>query len=130
MQKPACREVAAIRDLSSSGRNFSRMALQARKITRITLFIITGIGSGIGARLKPAITLHMKLIAAAGFWMLIIQPKLLLPADAMHLKMIGKLRIHKQLLLNLVITKASAGKAAVATTFLLKAPAGVYYLWR
>ncbi len=48
----------------------------------------------------------MKLIAAAGSWVLIIQQKLLLPADDMHLKMIGKHRIHKWQLLNLANNKA------------------------
>ena len=37
------------------------------KIIKTILFIITGIGSGIGARLKHVTTERMKLIAAAGF---------------------------------------------------------------
>ena len=44
-------------------------------LTRTTWFITTGIGSGTGVPAKLVITEHMKLIPAAGFWMLNIQRK-------------------------------------------------------
>ena len=78
--------------------------LHHERITRIIWFIITGIGSGIGAPVKPVITERMKSIAAAGFWELIIRQKLLHPVADMHLKMTGKHPIHKLPVLNLEMT--------------------------
>ena len=66
---------------------------------------------------------RMKLIVAAGFWVLIIQQKLLHPADGMLLKMIGKHRIHRLQVLNLAIKQLLPGKAGVAIIIPLKVQA-------
>src|ERR1700722_5931927 len=92
--------------------------------TRIISFIITGIGSGIGEQGKLVTTEPMKLIAAAGFSVWIIQRKLLLQADDMHILMTGRRRIHKSPHLNLAQKKSLPGKAEVAINFLLKEPEG------
>src|SRR6476620_1828724 len=75
--------------------------LHQEKITRIIWFITTGIGSGIGAQVKPVTMGRMKLIAVVGSLGLIFPQKLLPPGDDMHLKMTGKLPIPRWQALNL-----------------------------
>src|SRR6185312_14354257 len=74
--------------------NYGRVLLHV-KITAITLFTTTGIGSGTGAPANPVITEHMKLIACDGLLALIILIKWFPEVVVMHLTMTGKRQIRR-----------------------------------